>query len=81
MKPWIYVAVEFLSADEGGRKTPVYLKRESVGSYRPHFRVIGDTEYLGVQFIEGSEGIIKPKEKATVKVLLLYHPNVSYEIK
>jgi len=66
--------VQFISIDEGGRKGLIYL----IG-YRPHFRVIGDTEYLGIQFIEGPDRIINPKEWVSAKVCLLYYPNVSYE--
>ena len=74
MKLCINVLVQFLSEDEGGRKSLLYLN-----GYRPHFRVIGDTEYLGIQFIEGTDKIINPKEWISSKVYLIYYPNVSYE--
>lgn len=74
MQPCISVSVEFLPADEGGRKGNFYL----AGGYRPHFRVFGDTEYLGVQFIEDPNRIINPKEMVTARVSLVYYPDVSY---
>jgi translation elongation factor EF-Tu-like GTPase len=74
MRPWIKVSVKFFPSDEGGRKGSVYLN----GGYRPHFRVIGDTEFLGVQFIEATDKIIVPNEKVDAKVCFLYYPDVSY---
>lgn len=65
MKYSIYVSVEFLSTKEGGRKSPIVLIGGS-GGYRPHFRVIGDTEYLGVQFLEGPKRIISPNERIII---------------
>jgi translation elongation factor EF-Tu-like GTPase len=76
MKYCIYVSVEFLPSDEGGRKNPVYLND---GGYRPHFRVNGNTEYLGVQFLEGPDRIINPNERVTAKVWLMYHPDMFYD--
>ncbi len=76
MKHFIHVLVEFLTYEEGGRKGPIYLNGFS---YRPHFRVIGDAEYLGIQFIEGPDRLISPKEWVTAKIWLMYYPNVSYE--
>lgn len=56
---------------EGKRKTPTRL---SDGSYRPHFIIKNDSEYLGVQFIDGEEfafekeilGIVQPIHIDTV---------------
>ena len=76
MKRSIYVLVKFLSAGEGGRLGSIYLNGYG---YSPHFRIIGDTEYLGVQFIEGLHRIINPKEWVIAKVWLMYYPNVNYE--
>lgn len=66
--------MEFFTYDEGGKKDFIYLN----GCYRPHFRVIGDTEYLGVQFIEAADEMIVPKEIVEARVCFLYYPNVSY---
>jgi hypothetical protein len=74
LKPWIKVRVKFLSFENGGRETPVFI----CGSYRPHIRIIGDTEYLGVQFIEDI-GETTPNEEIETKVCLIYYPRVSYE--
>ena len=73
MKPCINVSVIFFSPDEGGRKESIYLN-----DYRPHFRIIDGSEYLGVQFIEAPDKVITPDEKVDTKVLLLYFPDVSY---
>jgi translation elongation factor EF-Tu-like GTPase len=47
--------------------------------YRPHFRIIGCSELLGVQFVEGPDRYIHPKEKVQAKAELIYYPDVSYE--
>lgn len=73
---YLTVLVEFLSPNKGGRKNPINLNGSS---YRPHFRVTGDLEYLGVQFVEGPEREIKPEELVVAKVKLIYYPNVSYD--
>ena len=75
MKPEISVVVKFLSADEGGRKNALICLK----GYRPHFRVINDNEYLGVQFIEGPEGVVIPQVEFTAKVRLIFDPDVSYK--
>jgi translation elongation factor EF-Tu-like GTPase len=75
MKPWIIAEVKFFSAEEGGRKQPLIL---SIG-YMPHFRIVGDSEYLGVKFIEAPEGIVITQEAINIKVQLIYYPDVSYQ--
>lgn len=58
----IYIKIKFF---ENKRKTSI---RFSDGNYRPHFVVKNDSEYLGVQFIDGEEfvfekeilGIVQP---------------------
>ncbi|WP_176891697.1 hypothetical protein LIY46_01340 [Fusobacterium varium] len=64
----IYIKIKFF---EGRRKTPV---RFSGGRYRPHFVIKNDSEYLGVQFIDGEEfifekeilGIVQPIYRDTI---------------
>ncbi|MDO4230313.1 MAG: hypothetical protein Q4C98_10895 [Capnocytophaga sp.] len=46
-----YCTVTFFSHK---RKTAPYLNS---GTYRPHFMVKGESEYLGVQFIDGEDVI------------------------
>lgn len=61
-KMCIYIKIKFFEAK---RTTKVSL---SDGNYRPHFVIKNDSEYLGVQFIDGEEfvfekelvGIVQP---------------------
>jgi translation elongation factor EF-Tu-like GTPase len=77
MQPELYVEVEFFSSEEGGRTTPIFLT--DYPGYRPHFRVIRDTEYVGVQFLDTPHRIISPHERVPIAVSLLYYPNVTYD--
>ncbi|WP_059173097.1 hypothetical protein [Bacillus sp. FJAT-27445] len=82
-KPWLDVVVEFFSPEEGGNNLIClgdYLYGDRfVNGYRPHFRIKGETEYLGIMFINGPQGLIKPNEKVNAKVWLSYYPEISYE--
>ncbi len=69
------VVVVFLSPVEGGRQTPTCLNNKK---YRPHFRVFGAKEWLGVEFIEGPDEPVKPGVSTPSTVRLLYAPEVSY---
>jgi hypothetical protein len=73
-KPRINVSFTFFSPEKGGRRSPIFLN-----SYRPHLRVIGDTEYIGVQFNENPNKGIAPDVKFDTEVTLLYFPDVSYK--
>ena len=69
------VTVVYLSPEEGGRQTTPCLNNKK---YRPHFRVLGTKEWLGVEFIEGPDEPVKPGEPTPSTVRLLYAPEVSY---
>lgn len=69
------VEVVFLSPEEGVRHMPPCLNNMK---YRPHFRVFGTKEWLGVEFIEGPDEPVKPALSTPSTVLLLYAPEVSY---
>jgi translation elongation factor EF-Tu-like GTPase len=70
------VEVTFLPQSRGGRiQTPDL----NGGWYRPHFRVLGDTEYLGVQFMQSPKHDVHPEEPIRVTVCLTFEPQVSYE--
>lgn len=71
--PIIEVSISIYRAEEGGRKRPIIVK-----VYRPHFRVIGKEEYLGVEFINDSYDNIEPGSSYKITVRLMYYPNVSY---
>lgn len=74
------VLVEFLPADGGGRRTPIWLSPDSAGPYRPHFRVCGgDGEYLGVEFVSGPDGPVAPGDRADATVRFMYEPEVCYD--
>ncbi|TGE31084.1 hypothetical protein [Desulfosporosinus sp. Sb-LF] len=77
MQPELYVEVEFFSSEEGDRTTPIFLT--DYPGYRPHFRVIGYTEYLGVPFLDTPHRIINPHERVPIAVSLVYYPNVTYD--
>lgn len=51
----IYIKIKFF---EDKRKTPV---RFSDGNYRPHLVIKNDSEYLGVQFIDGEKFVFEKK--------------------
>jgi translation elongation factor EF-Tu-like GTPase len=76
VEKYLIVSIELFSAEEGGRNTP--LNPDTVG-YMPHFRVIGDTEYLGVRFLGGQNETITPGKIFEVTVLLMYFTQVSYD--
>ena len=68
------VYVQFINAEAGGRNLATYIKEP----YRPHFRV-GDGEYLGIEFFEGSDEPIPPGVGVNAKVRFVYSPQVNYE--
>ncbi|HTM56378.1 MAG TPA: hypothetical protein VL175_20270 [Pirellulales bacterium] len=68
------VWIELLPTDKGGRSSPIFI----VG-YRPHFRVRdGNGEYLGVQFIDGPDGAVRPGQDTFATVRFAYEPEVDY---
>jgi hypothetical protein len=74
------VSVEFLPKIDHKEERKFYLDGLSYGfGYSPHFRVIGDGEYLGIQFIEGPDRPVEQGELVDAKVCLMYYPNVSYD--
>lgn len=80
LKPSLTVTVEFLPKSDHKKEKKFYLDEWTYGiRYSPHFRVIGDSEYLGIQFIEGPDKPVEPGEVVAAKVSLLYYPNVSYD--
>lgn len=81
MKQYLDVSVEFLAKGKDYRERKFYLNGGNGYSsgYSPHFRAIGDSEYLGVEFIEGPDRLIGQGEVVNAKVELMYYPNVSYK--
>lgn len=74
--PYAEVLVEFFPTVSGGRKTPPRLNDHG---YRPHLRVIGNTELLRVEFVDGPDDLsFGVSTYATAK--FLYVPNVSYQL-
>ena len=65
------VHVRMVPAEESRRRTPVHLSGTLSHSYKPHFRVGRDGEYLGVAFLQGPEQLA-PGEEADATVVLLY---------
>lgn len=66
------VFVDFLSTDEGGRRTAIHLGENAPAPYRPHFRVrSGDGAYLAVEFVDGPNEPILPSNSiyATVRFI------------
>ena len=68
------VLIQFLLPEVGGRTAPVFLQ----STYRPHFR-IGDSEYLGVQFVDGPDNPIHPGSSSHATVKFVYSPGVNYD--
>ena len=70
----ISVEIKFRTPLNGGRTNPVILNG---GAYRPHLKV-GDGEYLGVAFVDGSPEPVSPGESTIANVVLVYEPDVDY---
>ena len=89
--PTVEALVTFLSAEEGGRQTPLRQGALSGDSYRPHL-VIGDPnqrkaiqdgnrileEYLGITFHSGPNEF-KVGEQLRVDLTLLFYPHPQYD--
>ncbi len=76
---WAEVVIQLLPTDKGGRQSPLDLRNDNSGQYRPHFRVIGGSgELLGVAFTDGPDGPVLPGEKTSATVKSLYEPGVDY---
>lgn len=85
MKQYRYadVRIRFLRTSDGGRQTPAAL---CGGVYRPHIRVGGDGEYLGVVFVSGPVSVL-PGEEADATVSFIFdvddsplQPGVEFEV-
>jgi translation elongation factor EF-Tu-like GTPase len=73
MSGFAEVFVEFLSTDKGGRRTPICLSTNAPGPYRPHLRVLnGDSEMLGVEFVDGPDEPVMPGDSAYATVRFVY---------
>jgi hypothetical protein len=75
MKPYAEVHVTFFSKESGGREKAVELDNRG---YRPHFRVYGNSDYLGVEFVDGPEEPVQPGGSTHATVRFLYWPQVNY---
>lgn len=74
--PYAEVFVEFYSPETGGRLFPVNLNDNG---YSPHLRIKNEKEYLGVEFVEGTDYAILPGRSANATVRFLYWPKVNYD--
>src|SRR5262249_38908043 len=80
MSGFAEVFVEFAPTSHGGRFSPVWLGKDAVHHYRPHFVVHeGDGAYLGVEFVDGPDDPINPGDRTSATVRFMYEPEVSYE--
>jgi hypothetical protein len=66
--------ITFLPTHSGGRSTRV---QPGSRSYRPHVRLIGGADALGIEFVSGAN--LKPGASGVVRVRFLYDSLVSYE--
>jgi hypothetical protein len=80
MKPCLDVIVQFIPINNDHRLRQFYINGGSnyERGYSPHFRVMGDKEYLGIEFIQGPDRPVNPGELVVAKVRLMYYPDVSY---
>ncbi len=74
-QPQAEVLVWFLLTEQGGRQTPPSLNEPG---YRPHLRVAGDGELLGVEFC-GGPAEARLGAPAHAKIIMLDYPGVAYE--
>jgi hypothetical protein len=81
MRSYLDVTVQFLPINKGSTLRQFYINGggEYQPAYSPHFRLLGDDEYLGIQFVGGPDKPVNPGELVTAKVWLIYHPKVSYD--
>jgi len=76
---WAEVEIELLTAEAGGRHTPLSISNDIPGLYRPHLKVVGGTgALLGVAFMDGPDDAISPGERTHATIKALYEPAVSY---
>ena len=77
---WAEVAIELLTSEVGGRRTPLNISSDSAGKYRPHLRVLGGGgALLGVAFMDGPDEPISPGGSTHATIKSLYEPGVSYD--
>jgi hypothetical protein len=70
MSEYVSLRIRLLSPGENGRTTPIAGSAHPA-AYKPHLRVGGDGEYLGVAFVDGPPWI-HPGEEAEVTAALIY---------
>ena len=73
--PYAEIKIRFLAPDEGGRKS---LPDLDDAGYRPHLRIVGDNEYLGVEFVDGPS-TYDCSSNCHTTVRFLYSPQVCYD--
>ncbi len=73
------VLIEFLPTAQGGRRTAICLSADAESHYRPHFRVIGGSEMLGVEFVDGPDDPVSPGTKTFATVRFMYEPAICYD--
>jgi len=74
------VYVEFKPSSQGGRRSAVWLNEDAVGRYMPHLRIhAADSEYLGVEFVDGPDWMIAPGDGTSATVRFMYELKVSYD--
>src|SRR5687767_12568891 len=79
MHPYAELEIDFLPAEEGGRSSPVDLSEDGPARYRPHLRVRGRSELLGVEVVDGPDDPVDPGTRTSVTVRFLYEPDVRYD--
>jgi translation elongation factor EF-Tu-like GTPase len=75
-KPYAEVLVVFLLSEEGGRKNMPFLYDQC---YRPHFRVKPSLEMLGVEFVDGPDGLVQAGVPTFATVRFSYYPDICYD--
>ena len=75
---WAEIWMELLPPEHGGRTQPLVLCNDHLGRYRPHLRVKGASEVLGVAFMDGPDKPVEPGTGTFATVAFLYEPGVSY---
>jgi hypothetical protein len=75
--PSILAEVTFVPTSESGRHTLPQLQPWGEGGwYMPHAVVDGETEYLGVRFVDGPQPLFGVAGE--YRLVLMYHPDVDY---
>jgi hypothetical protein len=66
------VRVDWRPSDQGGRSGPVQLTSTGRDGYKPHLRVAGAPDVLGVAFVGGDPAVATPGVRSRATIAFIY---------